>query len=82
MAKTTEEAGADVLIDDRNDRPGVKFKDADLVGFPLRVTIGARGLKEGIVEMKRRSNEEAEKIPLTEAAKKLSDTIQQMAAGE
>jgi prolyl-tRNA synthetase len=82
LAKTAEEAGADVLIDERNERPGVKFKDADLVGFPLRVTIGARGLKEGIVEMKRRSGEEAEKIPLPEATQKLSDTIQQMATGE
>lgn len=82
LAKASEEAGADVLIDDRDDRPGVKFKDADLVGFPLRVTIGARGLKEGIVEIKGRSDEEAEKIPLAEVEKKLGDTIKKMAAGE
>ncbi len=60
-------AGIDVLLDDREERPGVKFKDADLLGIPLRVTIGERGLKEGIVELKRRTEKDPAKIPLAEA---------------
>jgi prolyl-tRNA synthetase len=45
-------AGVDVLVDDRDQRPGVKFKDSDLIGIPLRVVIGDRGLKEGQLEIK------------------------------
>jgi len=53
--------GVEVLYDDRNESPGAKFKDADLVGMPLRVTIGERGLKRGIVEARvRRTGEESE----------------------
>ena len=44
--------GVEVLLDDRNERPGVKFKDADLLGIPLRVTIGKRGLSDGKLELK------------------------------
>jgi prolyl-tRNA synthetase len=47
-------AGLEVLYDDRDERPGVKFKDADLLGFPLRVTVGSRAVKEGVVEVRRR----------------------------
>ncbi|MBI4949895.1 MAG: proline--tRNA ligase [Deltaproteobacteria bacterium] len=47
-------AGIDVLLDDRDERAGVKFKDADLIGIPLRITIGERNLKEGLVELKER----------------------------
>jgi prolyl-tRNA synthetase len=50
-----EAAGVEVLWDDRDERPGVKFKDADLIGIPLRVTIGAKGLASGHVELKTRS---------------------------
>ena len=49
------EAGFDVLVDDRDERPGFKFKDADLIGVPLRIVIGDRALAEGSVEFKRRS---------------------------
>jgi prolyl-tRNA synthetase len=58
-----EANGIDVLLDDREERPGVKFIDADLIGCPFRITVGARGLKEGIVEVKRRSEKKFEKIP-------------------
>jgi prolyl-tRNA synthetase len=58
-----ESRGIDVLFDDREERPGVKFKDADLIGCPLRVTVGARGLKEGSIEVKWREKKETEKIP-------------------
>ena len=49
-----EAAGIDVIVDDRAERPGVKFKDADLIGFPVRVVVGAKGLANGGVEIKRR----------------------------
>lgn len=57
-------AGIDVLLDDRDQRPGVKFKDADLVGFPLRVVVGGKSLKEGLVELKWRHLAEPVKVPL------------------
>ncbi len=56
------EAGIDVLLDDRNERAGVKFKDADLIGIPRQVVIGERGLKEGMVEIKDRRTKETVKI--------------------
>ncbi len=46
--------GVDVILDDRDDRPGVKFKDADLVGFPIRVGLGEKSLAKGEVEIKPR----------------------------
>lgn len=61
-----EETGIDVLMDDRSDRPGVKFNDADLVGMPIRITIGDKSLKEGKIELKARSEKESEKVPLGE----------------
>lgn len=60
--------GVDVLFDDRDERPGVKFKDADLIGLPLRLTVGPRGLKNGNVEMKPRAATEAVEVPIAEAA--------------
>ena len=59
-------AGVEVLIDDRNERPGVKFKDADLIGIPLRITVGRRA-GEGIVEVKRRDSDEAVEMTADEA---------------
>ena len=61
-------AGLDVLIDDRDQRPGVKFKDADLIGIPLRVVIGERGLKDGTIEVKWRTEAGAEAVPAATAA--------------
>jgi prolyl-tRNA synthetase len=57
-------AGLSVLFDDRNDRAGVKFNDADLVGCPVRLTLGERGLQNGLVELKRRSGGDVEQIDL------------------
>ena len=56
-------AGLAVLFDDRDERPGVKFADADLIGIPNRITVGDRGLKEGIVEYRRRSDSDVQKLP-------------------
>ncbi len=53
-----EAAGVEVLLDDRDERAGVKFNDADLIGIPIRVTVGARGLEKGVVEVKWREKEE------------------------
>jgi len=49
--------GIDVILDDRDERPGVKFKDADLVGFPIRVGIGEKSLAKGEIEIKARGGE-------------------------
>ena len=62
-----EAAGIDVLVDDRDDRPGVKFKDADLIGLPVRVVISKRSLKESSIELKLRSSDEKQMIPLEKA---------------
>ena len=56
-------AGIDTLLDDRDQRPGVKFNDADLIGIPVRINIGDRGLKEGKFELKKRKAAEAEMVP-------------------
>ncbi len=62
VAAALEAAGADVLIDDRDQRPGFKFKDADLIGVPLRIVIGEKGLKEGKLEMKWRASKEVKHV--------------------
>lgn len=80
LGGAAERAGADVLIDDRAERPGVKFKDADLIGIPLRVTIGGKGLKEGIVEMKWRAQKDVIKLPLAEAEEKIARAVVDAAA--
>jgi prolyl-tRNA synthetase len=57
-------AGVEVLLDDRDERPGVKFKDADLIGLPLRVTIGAKTLARQVVELKRRAEPHAAEVAI------------------
>ncbi len=59
-------SGIDVMLDDRDERPGVMFADWELIGVPHRITIGDRGLKEGMVEYQHRHDKEATKVPLTE----------------
>jgi prolyl-tRNA synthetase len=82
LGAAAEKAGADVLVDDRAERPGVKFKDADLIGLPLRITIGGRGLKEGVIEMKWRAQKEIAKIPVAEAEARLAAAVAQGQAGK
>jgi prolyl-tRNA synthetase len=79
LAAAAESAGADVLLDDRAERPGVKFKDADLIGLPLRLTIGGRGLKEGVFEMKWRAAKEVIKVPLAEAEARVRAAVSEKA---
>jgi prolyl-tRNA synthetase len=71
-------AGIDVLWDDRDERPGVKFKDADLLGMPFRVTLGAKALANGNVELKPRTEpdpKKAELVPVADAARVLIDRV-------
>ncbi len=69
LARSLAERGADVLIDDRDERAGVKFKDADLVGIPVRITLGDKALEQNSVEFKaRRSPGKGELVPITNAA--------------
>jgi prolyl-tRNA synthetase len=63
-----EQLGVEVLFDDRDERPGVKFKDNDLIGIPLRIVVGSKGLAEGKVELKIRSTGEVQAVSLDEAA--------------
>ncbi|MCF6178703.1 MAG: proline--tRNA ligase [Geopsychrobacter sp.] len=67
--------GIEVLLDDRKERPGAKFKDADLIGIPFRVTVGARTLKEGQFEFKARAGGEVEMLPVAEAAAELKARV-------
>ena len=72
LAKKLSEAGADVLIDDRNERPGPKFKDADLVGIPVRLTLGDKALDAGGVEFKlRRDPGKGEVVPMGDVVAKV-----------
>ncbi len=66
-------AGIEVLLDDRGERPGVKFADADLIGIPHRITVGDRALKEGNVEYRYRTDSEATSMPLADAYARIAD---------
>jgi len=68
-------AGVDVIIDDRDVRPGVKFSDAELVGIPYRITVGPRGLSDGMVELLRRFDGAVELVPLIEIGAVLATAI-------
>jgi prolyl-tRNA synthetase len=68
-------AGIDVLTDDRDQRPGVKFKDADLIGIPLRVVVGERGLKDGTIEIKWRHEPDPKHIPVASASEAILDEL-------
>jgi prolyl-tRNA synthetase len=69
------EAGHEVLLDDRDERPGVKFKDGDLVGIPLRVTIGAKGLAKGTVEFRWRGEGATSEVPVDEAVERIGAAL-------
>ena len=61
-----QEIGIEVVLDDRDERPGVKFKDADLIGFPIRVTIGSRSLEQGQMEIVLRRTKDKLSVPIAE----------------
>ncbi len=62
-----QQAGSQVLLDDREERAGVKFTDADLIGCPMRATVGERGMKDGMVELKPRTGGESRLVPFSDA---------------
>jgi prolyl-tRNA synthetase len=77
-------SGLDVLVDDRSERPGVKFKDADLIGFPVRVVVGAKALQKGGVELKLRDSDEVQILPLDSVVAIINQKVErgrQMALG-
>lgn len=75
-------AGVDVLMDDRKARPGFKFKDADLIGIPLRLVIGGKGLKEGQVEIKWRWQDSPDKVALDSGVQAVLNRLSEQKAKE
>jgi len=71
-------AGLEVLFDDRDESPGVKFNDADLIGVPLRLTVGSRALKEGGIELKLRDQSDKELIPIDQILDKVQTTVENL----
>ncbi|MEE9178004.1 MAG: proline--tRNA ligase [Acidimicrobiia bacterium] len=71
-----QDAGIDVLLDDRVERPGVKFADSELIGIPYRVTVGPRGVAESVVELTERRGLEKENVTLGEAVLALVDSVE------
>jgi len=67
--------GIDVLLDDRDERPGVKFNDADLVGIPYRITVGPKGLAEGVVEVTERRGRKARNVAVEKAAATVAEAV-------
>ena len=76
LYKDLTAAGLEVLFDDRDESPGVKFNDADLIGVPLRLTVGSRALKEGGIEAKLRTESEKSTIPLDKVVDKVKEIVQ------
>jgi prolyl-tRNA synthetase len=74
LAAELDAAGLDVLLDDRDERAGVKFKDADLVGIPYRINVG-RKAAEGLVELSTRSSSTSVDVPISEVAALLKKRI-------
>ena len=69
------EIGLDVILDDRDLRPGFKFKDSELIGFPIRVGIGEKSLKNGNVEFTVRDGGEREDVPVGEAVARVKAAL-------
>lgn len=69
------DAGIEVIVDDRNERPGVKFADNDLMGFPYQIVLGKRGLKNGTCELKDRATGEREDVALDQVAAKVAELV-------
>jgi prolyl-tRNA synthetase len=68
-------AGMEVVIDDRDERPGVKFKDAELTGIPVRISVGSRDLADGMVEVVSRAVGQKDRVPLDQVVKHVRDLI-------
>ena len=75
LYQALQAAKADVLLDDRNERAGVKFNDADLIGYPVRVTVGKKSAAEGTVEIKIRRTSEQEVVPIDQAVARVQEIL-------
>ncbi len=78
LEKELQDRGIEVFVDDREERPGVKFKDADLIGCPVRVVVGAKGLAKGGVEVKLRTSKNVELVPADKAADTLTRLVTEL----
>ena len=76
LYKTLREAGIDILFDDRDERPGVKFNDADLLGIPFRLTLGAKSLARGVAELKTRRTGEMQELSLDNLVPSLQEVLE------
>ena len=72
---TLQGAGLDVLLDDRDVRPGVKFRDSELVGIPVRISVGARDLAEGVVEVTARADGQKDRVPLSGVTERVRELL-------
>jgi prolyl-tRNA synthetase len=71
------QGGVEVLLDDRDERPGFKFKDADLIGIPLRIVVGAKNLADGRVELKERRDGQVSLLSIEEAIARVKATVKE-----
>jgi len=81
LRRRIAEGGVDVLFDDRDERPGVKFKDADLIGMPYRITVGKKGVAEGVVELKARRSPEVVKVKIEDIVRVVVEKVERERAG-
>ncbi|MES2855552.1 MAG: proline--tRNA ligase [Bdellovibrionota bacterium] len=79
VTRDLEARGHDVFVDDRAERPGVKFKDADLLGMPVRLNIGGRGLQAGEIEIINRRTKEMQKVKVENTVEKTSELLRELA---
>jgi len=70
-----QDSGIEVLYDDRNARPGVKFADADLIGIPYQIIIGAKALEDGKIELKTRKTGEKERVEFADFLERLKGEV-------
>lgn len=75
IAEALAHSGIEVVLDDRNERPGFKFADAELIGWPMQIVVGKRGVEAGVVEVKTRATSEKIEVPIASAAQSVIDAI-------
>ena len=80
LEKELQSRGIDVFVDDREERPGVKFKDADLIGCPIRVVAGAKGLAKGGVEVKLRTSKTFDLVAVDQASATIAALVSDLTA--
>ena len=78
LERQLRDAGFEILLDDRDERPGVKFKDADLIGLPIRVTVGALWAREGMVEVRLRKEGKDVKVPPEEVLRQVQAMVERL----